>query len=170
MSIKNNNELLRKAAMSGNTKSVKRLIPLSDPTCDNSLALVAAATFGHTECVKLLIPVSRPEKSYALYWAAYYGNREIVEMLIPVSDPLHNESVALQGAVKNGHKSCVDLLYPVSDSKAALHALKTQYPDEPQKWQHLDEREAERFNGVLNRVLRKEVGEAKLKSSRPRKI
>lgn len=170
MSIKNNNELLRQAATRGNTKAVKRLIPLCNPTCDNSSALVAAATFGHTECVKLLIPVSQPKKSYALYWAAYYGHREIVEMLIPVSNPLHKESLALQGAVKNDRKSCADLLYPVSDPAVALHALKTQYPHEPQKWQLLDEREAERFNRVLNRVLRKEVGEAKLKSSRPRKI
>lgn len=58
-----------KAAVSGNTKSLKRLIPLSDPTCDNTSALVTAATFGHIGCVNLLIPVSQPEKSYALYWA-----------------------------------------------------------------------------------------------------
>lgn len=167
MSIKNNNELLRKAAVSGNIKSLKRLIPLSDPTCDNSSALVAAATFGHIECVKLLIPVSQPEKSYALYWAAYYGNTHIVELLLPVSDPFFKESLALQGATKNGHKNCMDLLCPVSDPTVALHALKNQYPHEPQKWLHLEEREIQRLKDVLEH----EIGTTKhAKTQRKRKI
>lgn len=161
------NELLNHAAMRGNIKEVKRLLPLSDPTYNRSSALNAAATFGHTKCVELLIPVSQPEKSYALYWAAYYGHTDIVAMLIPVSDPHHKQSMALQSAAKNGHKECVDLLYPVSDPSAAIQALQTEYPDDPQKWQILEELEAERFNGVLHQEI---GGAAPVKTQPPRKM
>lgn len=165
MGIKRNTRLLSIAASRGDIDELRRLIPLSDCTYNNSACLVNAATFGRTECVKLLIPVCQPAKSYALYWAAYYGHTNIVHLLLPVSDPHHKQSLALQAATKNGHDKCVALLYPVSEPSIALHALKTEYPNEPDKWQLLEEREVERLHGLLHQEIGK-VKSIKTKSTR----
>lgn len=153
-----NTELLFEAARDGNAEDIQRLIPISDPKNNDSMALQVAASYGHTECVKLLIPVSDPKasNSAALQWAAQYGNTEVLKILIPVSDPKVKNSVALQLAVLHGHTDCVDALYGVSDIHAALKHLQHNSMDDYAAWRHFEQRvESERQHWVLS----KEVGE-----------
>lgn len=151
-------ELLFEAARDGNAEEIQRLIPISDPKNNDSMALQVAASYGHTECVKLLIPVSDPKasNSAALQWAAQYGNVEAIKVLISVSDPKVKNSVALQLAVLNRHTDCVDALYGVSDVHAALKDLQHNNIDDYTKWRSFEQRvEAERQHSVLSN----EVGE-----------
>ena len=153
-----NTELLFEAARDGNTEDIQRLIPISDPKNNDSMALQVAASYGHTECVKLLIPVSDPKanNSAALGWSAEYGSTEALKILIPVSDPKANDSVALRQAVLHGHTDCVDALYGVSDVHAALKDLQHNNIDDYTKWRSFEQRvEAERQHSVLSN----EVGE-----------
>lgn len=147
-----NTELLFEAAQDGNVEEVRRLIPISNPKHNDSLALQVAASYGHTDCVKLLIPVSDPKTndSAALGWAARYGSIECLKLLIAVSDTQSNNSVALRTAVLNGHTQCVDLLYGVSDVHAALKHLQHNNMNEYPAWCSLEHRvEAERQHSVL---------------------
>ena len=167
MSIEENTNLLIEAARKGDTPEVQRLIPLSDPTCNDSQALVCAASGGHTQCVRVLIPVSvlkspalnlaagkgytqcvklllpvydLKAKSSALFWATANGHTDCVKLLILASDPKVDNSFALQKAVANAHQSCIDLLYSVSDPHAALHELQHDYPDDEDVWGELERR------------------------------
>lgn len=151
-----NTELLFEAAQDGNIEEVRRLLPISDPKNNESLALQVAASYGHTECVKLLIPVSDPKAndSTALGWAGRYGSTECLKLLIPVSNTKANDSVALRAAVLNGHTQCVDALYGVSDVHAALKHLQQNNMNEYPAWRSLEHRfEAERQHSVLNSEL-----------------
>lgn len=176
MCIEENTNLLIEAARKGDTPEVQRLIPLSDPTCNDSQALVCAASGGHTQCVRLLIPVSvlkspalnlaagkgytqcvklllpaydLKAKSSALFWATANGHTDCVKLLILASDPKVDNSFALQKAVANAHQSCIDLLYPVSDPSAALHQLQHDYPDDVSIWGELEQRIAHEQNQKL---------------------
>lgn len=154
-----NTELLFEAARDGNAEDIQRLIPISDPKNNDSMALQVAASYGHTECVKLLIPVSDPKanNSAALAWAAQYGNTEALKVLIAVSDPKANDSVALRQAVLHGHPECVDALYGVSDVHAALQHFQHNNMGYYAVWRHFEQRvEAERQHSVLS----KEVGDS----------
>lgn len=148
-----NTELLFEAARDGNAEEIRRLIPISDPKNNDSMALQVAASYGHTECVKLLIPVSDPKAndSAALGWAAQYGSTECLKLLIAVSDTKVNDSVALRAAVLNGHTQCVDALYGVSDVHAALKHLQQNNMNEYPAWRSLKHRvDAERQHSVLS--------------------
>jgi len=171
---------LYNAARSGHAECVKLLIPLCDPKASNSISLYLAAQHGHAECVKLLIPVSDPQANqcFALCWAtgnqhlecmrlllqvsntevnnrllrstAHSGHVECVKLLIPFSDPKHNNSSALQLAVKKKNKICIDVLYDVSDPSAALYQLQQDHPDDVNLWGELEERVAHDQNQKLN--------------------
>lgn len=148
-----NTELLFEAARDGNAEEVRRLIPISDPKNNDSMALQVAASYGHTECVKLLIPVSDPKanNSAALGWAALYGNTDVLKVLIAVSDPKVNDSVALRQAVLHGHTDCVDALYGASDVYAALKHLHKNNMNDYAAWRSFEQRvEAERQHSVLS--------------------
>jgi len=174
--IEENTNLLIEAARKGDTPEVQRLIPLSDPTCNDSQALVCVASGGHTQCVRLLIPVSvlkspalnlaagkgytqcvklllpaydLKAKSSALFWATANGHTDCVKLLILASDPKVDNSFALQKAVANAHQSCIDLLYSVSDPHAALHQLQQDYPDDVSIWGELEQRIAHEQNQKL---------------------
>ena len=176
MSIEENTNLLIEAARKGDTPEVQRLIPLSDPTCNDSQALVCAASGGHTQCVRVLIPVSvlkspalnlaagkgytqcvklllpaydLKAKSSALFWATANGHTDCVKLLILASDPKVDNSFALQKAVANAHQSCIDVLYSVSDPHAALHQLQHDYPDDVSIWGELEQRIARDQNQTL---------------------
>jgi ankyrin repeat protein len=111
------NEQLIEASRRGDSEAVKVLIPQTDPTFNDSIALRAAAQRGHAECIRLLIPVSDPKSndSLALRWASSNGHVDCVRLLIPVSDPKESNSLALRSAALKGHADCVALLLPVSD-------------------------------------------------------
>lgn len=159
--IEINTELLIEAAKQGNLDEVRRLIPLSDPKANDSLALRMAAQNGHIECVELLIPVSDPKAkdSYALRWAAQNGHVQCVELLVPISDPKADHSFALQSAVENGHTPCVDLLYPVSEPMVVMKKLQDKYPDDYTIWGQLQQMiEAERVRNTLNAEVKTTTG------------
>lgn len=56
--IKTNTELLIQTSQNGHFSEVQRLIPISNPKANNSLALTRAVVNEHIDIVKLLIPVS----------------------------------------------------------------------------------------------------------------
>lgn len=142
--ITQNTQLLVEAAKMGNTVEVKRLIPLSNPKLDGSLALHWAAINGHIECVELLIPVSdditQPTQKNTVHVAAAYeevgqtftlranslflieaarnGDSDEVARLIPISDLKATGNKSLQIAAQKGHVECVKLLIPVTNPKA----------------------------------------------------
>lgn len=128
------------------------MIPISEPKANNSEALYRAACNGHLDCVQLLIPVSDPKAyhSYALCEAARYGHTECIRILIPVSIPKDRRSLALQMAVLYENTPCVDLLFDVSEPDFALHALQSEFPNEPHKWQNLECKIVEQQKNRLN--------------------
>jgi len=111
-----NTELLLQAAKNGDDVELARLIPIADPSYNNSRALFEAACGGHVKCIELLLPVSNVQcrDHSALQVAATKGFPECVALFIPLSGlmPLRN---ALRAAAQNGHVSCVKLL--VSQTK-----------------------------------------------------
>lgn len=118
---------------------IELLIPFADCTVGDSQPLRLAAYYGHAECLKLLIPLSEPKNcNYALESAAKHGHSLCVEALIPISDVTANNCQALWLAAKYGHKECVGLLAPFGDANAILQSLMGEYPDEPNRWQHLE--------------------------------
>lgn len=113
-----NTVLLLEAASSGNETEVQRLIPISEPKKQKSLALQQAAKNGHIECVKRLVAESDVDKSNALQWAAHNGHVDCLNVLIPLSTKKTKNNIALSWAAKNGHVECVKLLLPTCDPKA----------------------------------------------------
>lgn len=111
---------LRKAVVMGHVDCVRLLIPVSEPTADDSAALCAATRARNFECVMLLAPLSnaRVDDSAALRSASRHGHHECVKLLIPLSDPCARDSEALRWAAANGYVESVALLIPSSDPKA----------------------------------------------------
>lgn len=143
MSIQTNTKLLAQAAKQGNLKELEKLIAISDPTSNDSEALLLAATWGHTQCVERLIPVSNPndDDGYFLIYAAQRGQVECLQLLLPYCDAKLNNSLALQCAVIGGHWECVDALYAHSDVHVALTDLDNNNARHHyEKWQPLRER------------------------------
>jgi len=120
-----NNQLLIEAAQKGDLTAVLGLIPLSDPTSDNSEALAQAARHGHTDCVEALIPVSDvgADNSFALWIAANQGHRDCVAVLIPYSRPKDGHCRALKTAARFGHVDCVEILQTQHSQKERIEAL-----------------------------------------------
>ena len=89
---------------------------------NNTCLLIEASNLGSIDIVKKLIPVSEPktDNSIALRCAAFYGYKEIVQLLLPVSDPKVNDSEALQRAAEFGYLDIVKILIPVSDYQLVL--------------------------------------------------
>ena len=127
--VRNINDELRRAAKSGDEKSLRSL--LLNPKCNaltkdekNWTALMYAACRGHTSCVQLLLPVSDAlvKDNYgttALMYAACHGHTSCIKLLLPFSDALAKDNdgeTALMSAARYGHTSCVQLLLPVSDA------------------------------------------------------
>lgn len=150
--IKQNATLLQVAVMQNNINEVRRLIPLSDPSFDNSIALQQAATLGHVQCVELLIPVSTFDNSHvALRDAAMNGYLDCVKLLIEVMDP--NDNSVLEFSAVYGHHNCVNFIVstglcsPNIINEAFISALENQEfecaallfdgADKPQALQHL---------------------------------
>lgn len=106
------------AASQAQVSILRKLIPLSNPGADDSLALSWAAGSGSVETVQALLPFSDPlaGDSNALATAAREGHAEIVALLIPLSDPKAKESRALWQAADNGRLKALKLLLPVSSA------------------------------------------------------
>lgn len=105
------------------------LVPLLDPTDEESRALREAAERGYADIVARLIPVSdtRARGSAALICAAGGGHADCVSLLLPHSNPKDNESAALASAAHKGRWRVVDMLWDQSEPVAALSYLR--------KWQ-----------------------------------
>lgn len=108
---------LIKASEMGYPKCVELLIPVSNPTADNSQALRVADYNGHSECTTLLFPVSDTDaiSCLALRGAAICDNRDCVKLITSVSDPSAENSNASQVASVYGHSrhnyiKCLELL------------------------------------------------------------
>ncbi|EKT4440971.1 ankyrin repeat domain-containing protein [Stenotrophomonas maltophilia] len=106
------------AASGGQVSILRKLIPVSNPRADESLALSWAARSGSVEAVEALLPFTDPlaSDSNALVHAAREGHAEIVALLIPLSDPKANGNRALWEAATHGHLNIVKLLLPVSSA------------------------------------------------------
>lgn len=119
------NQLLIEVAQKGLLAEVLRLIPLTDPTADNSEALAQAARHGHTDCVEALIPVSDvgADNSFALWIAANQGHSDCVAVLIPHSRPKDGHCRALKTAARFGHVDCVEILQTQHSQKERIEAL-----------------------------------------------
>lgn len=106
------------AASQAQVSILRKLIPLSNPRADDSLALSWAAGSGSIEAVQALLPFSDPlaGDSNALATAAREGHTEIVALLIPLSDPKAKGSRALWQAADNGRLKALKLLLPVSSA------------------------------------------------------
>ncbi len=106
------------AASGGQVSILRKLIPVSSPSADESLALSWAARSGSVEAVEALLPFTDPlaSDSNALVHAAREGHAEIVALLIPLSDPKANGNRALWEAATHGHLNIVKLLLPVSSA------------------------------------------------------
>lgn len=94
-----------------------------------SLVLACSAANGRAQCVKLLIPLSDPtaDESVALFEAARNGHADCVKLLIPVSDHTVYGASAFYAAAENGHAECARLLTPssrlrIADSRALCEA------------------------------------------------
>lgn len=108
--------LLKEAAYYGRIDEVRRLIPISDPTDNDSEALRNAVSQGHLECAKLLAVVS--DAYMGLKESAWHGNVDLLAFFIPLCDPKTEDSIALHWAARHGYFECVELLLPHSDAKA----------------------------------------------------
>lgn len=108
--------LLKEAAYYDRIGEVRRLIPISDPTDNESEALRNAISQGHLECAKLLAVVS--DAHIGLKESAWHGNVDLVAFFIPLCDPKTGDSIALRWAARHGYLECVELLLPHSDPKA----------------------------------------------------
>lgn len=106
------------AASQAQVSILRKLIPLSNPRADDSLALSWAAGSGSVEAVQTLLPFSDPlaGDSNALATAAREGHTKIVALLIPLSDPKAKGSRALWQAADNGRLKALKLLLPVSSA------------------------------------------------------
>lgn len=114
--LQSNNSPLMTAAQGGHVECLKLLIPVSDCTAHENVALCLAAKNGHTECVKLLLPVSTPILSNsigALRLAAEHGHAQCVQLL--VSNCTDTNATALLSASLHGHWECVKILLPFAD-------------------------------------------------------
>ena len=81
--------LLTYVAGAGMIELVERLVPVSHPKRDASVAFRLAALNGHVDVVRFLLPHSEPKrkKSQALMHSVLSGNETLVELLYPVSSP-----------------------------------------------------------------------------------
>lgn len=124
--LKDNTENLCEAALNGDAKEVRRLIPLSEPKSGEAHALSYAAFGGHMQCLELLFPVSNPQhcESEALYMAVCAGHRECTTFLLPHSDPIDIGGI-LHHACTNGHLECLDLLLPATSLDDHIESLKS---------------------------------------------
>lgn len=106
------------AASGGQVSILRKLIPVSNPRADESLALSWAARSGSVEAVEALLPFTDPlaSDSNALVHAAREGHAKVVTLLIPLSDPKANGNRALWEAATHGHLNIVKLLLPVSSA------------------------------------------------------
>lgn len=109
-----NNRLLKSAAYHGRIEDVARLIPISDPTDENSEALRLALAVGQLECVQ--------------------------QRLIPVSNIRDGDSGALFATCEYEYNDCIDVLFEESDVCAVLHNLKHEYPNNYEKWMYLQQK------------------------------
>lgn len=168
--IQLHSEFLIEASRNGNVAAVKRLIPKSDPTAQESFALRLAAYNGYTEIVELLIPVSDPKAldNRALQIAANNGHLECVKLLIPVSDPKAHNSCALQLAAQNGHTEIIELLIPNSNYHKVVENFLEDNKDVSLLQQCIENYEALQQQQCLNNELQS-VSENKVQSHK-RKI
>lgn len=139
----NNNELLVKAARSGDASEVQRLIPLSNPQHNHSCALRMAAENGYTECVKLLLPHSNAKAM---------------------------NNMALRKATLRRHYDCIDVLCEVSDVAKTLYYLNHQHPKKPELVQYLECKFAEQQMIELNKELTQALENKGVSSIKGRKI
>jgi len=143
--IKENQTAATEAALLATTNNCPRclelLIPFSNCTTGcHPHPLILAAYYGNTECLKILIPFSEPHNyDTALENAAKNGYSLCVELLIPISNVTAKNSQALWLASKYGNRECVELLAPFGDANAILQSLMDEYPEEPKRWQYLQE-------------------------------
>jgi len=117
------------AVRDGDLEKVKLLLPISDPSENNSDAIRWASYNGHLEVVKLLLSDPRVDSSdvnTAIRYASSNGRTEIVKFLLadPRVDPSANNSDAIRWASNNGHLEVVKLLLsdPRVDSSYDINA------------------------------------------------
>lgn len=110
-----NNRLLKSAAYHGRIEDVARLIPISDPTDENSEALRLAVAEGHLDVARMLVPFSNA--FIGLKEAAWYGRVEFLRFLKTVCDPHQEDDIAIGWAIRSHNIECVKLLLPGVDPK-----------------------------------------------------
>lgn len=181
------------AAMDGDHKKVKRLLPLTDHRVLGSRALLLACQGGHLQCVELLLPLASIEDCQTVsQLVAEHGHPESLKLLVEhdpdfapmllvhavtgknlqtatvlseLTNPKYKDSLALQWAVVTGQKDMVDILFPVSDPEAALFCIQKQHADRPQRWTWFYDRVME----TQKQKILSEIGEGLVASERPKR-
>lgn len=134
-------DLLQLATNHGSLACFQELQPyVAEPTV-YSEALNTAARRGHLDLVEYIEPLmDEYSKEEALWMAVLYDQRGVVDFLLPLCNPKNQSSKFLGAAVFQGHQELVELLYPLSTPKDALRYLKRKTPDQPEKWEMLEQR------------------------------
>lgn len=113
-----NSFLLQWAAECGQLPIVECLLPASNST-DYSKALGSATGEGHFDVVKLLVPFIDPKELLEpLYLSAMCNRRKIFKFILPLVDCSANNSYALRLAARFGFSDVIQDLIPKSDPKA----------------------------------------------------
>lgn len=79
---------------------------------------------------------------------------KIVEYFLPLADPKTRNSWVLQKASIKNHAVLMDMLYDLSEPLKALDALRTEHPNDYNKWKALEQRvESQRLRTVLTQQV-----------------
>ena len=102
---------LVKACERGDLEEVRKRIPWTLPTLNQSYPLSMAAAFGHVECVKELLPVSNVERygGRAMAYASSKGQTSCVEILVPFAHEDNFEQCFSIAAGRN-YGAVIDIL------------------------------------------------------------
>jgi len=155
------------AAVHGDHRKLKGLLPLVDPSVLGPEALMNACINEHHKCVELLLPLTpTKDRRTVAKRLAEYGpegtlllliehdpdfapmllvnavtgkNFKTAALLSGLTDTKHNNSLALQWAVVTGQHNMVDLLFETSDPEVALENIQKQHPHNSQRWAWFEE-------------------------------
>ncbi|WP_242890462.1 ankyrin repeat domain-containing protein [Stenotrophomonas maltophilia] len=99
-------EAVQEAVEVNREEVIDALLPSLLPT-QSAFPLAVAASRAQVSILRKLIPVSNPraDESLALSWAARRGSVEAVEALVPFTDPLASDSNALVHAAREGRQA-----------------------------------------------------------------
>lgn len=144
---------LRLACMNNHIECA-RLLLVSTPKDDKSLALHECVKHQHFECLKLLISFSdiHANNGLPLCTAAHDGYTQGVRLLIPLTD-LATRTRALVEATSAGHVDCMEVLYPVSEPLEALQRIQKVYPQVTKGWEALESLITQEQNATLRAAV-----------------